>query len=131
VKYRKFKKDLKFSCPPVIPKNTSLPTPTPPLAVIVHIQCNTLFMKALRTILDAPWYVLNIVIRRDLQISTVKEEIRHYSSQYSARISAHPNGLVVNLMELPDNRQLQRHQPNNAQKIPSVILVFIILLFEV
>jgi hypothetical protein len=30
----------------------------------------------------------------------VKEEIRRYSSQYSA----HPNGLVVNLMEQPDNR---------------------------
>jgi hypothetical protein len=39
------------------------------------------------------------VIRRDLQIPTVKEEIRRYSSQYSA----HPNGLVVNLMEIPDN----------------------------
>jgi hypothetical protein len=45
----------------------------------------------------APWYVPNTVIRWDLQIPTVKEEIRHYSSQYSARLSAHPNGLVVNL----------------------------------
>jgi hypothetical protein len=26
-------------------------------------------------IVDAPWYVLNTVIRRDLQIPTVKEEI--------------------------------------------------------
>jgi hypothetical protein len=49
-------------------------------------------------------YVQNTVIRRDLQTPTVKEEIRHYSSQYSARLSAHPNGLVVNLMELPDNK---------------------------
>jgi hypothetical protein len=40
---------------------------------------------------DAPWYVPNTVIRRDLQISTVKEEIRRYSSQYSALLSAHPN----------------------------------------
>jgi hypothetical protein len=36
-------------------------------------------------IVDAPWYVPNTVIRRDLQIPTVKEEIRRYSSQYSAR----------------------------------------------
>jgi hypothetical protein len=50
-------------------------------------------------IVEAPWYVLNTVIRRDLQIPTVKEEIRRYSSQYSARLSAHPNGVVVNLME--------------------------------
>jgi hypothetical protein len=33
--------------------------------------------KALLMIVDAPWYVPNTVIRRDLQIPTVKEEIRH------------------------------------------------------
>jgi hypothetical protein len=60
--------------------------------------------KASRMLMDAPWYVSNTVIRRDLQTPTVKEEIRSYSSQYSARLSAHPNGLVVNLIELPHNR---------------------------
>jgi hypothetical protein len=39
---------------------------------------------------DAPWYVPNTVIGRDLQIPTAKEELRRYSSQYSARLSAHP-----------------------------------------
>jgi hypothetical protein len=33
----------------------------------------------------------------------VKEEIHRYSSQYSAHLSAHPNDLVVNLIEQPDN----------------------------
>jgi hypothetical protein len=47
---------------------------------------------------DAPWYVPNAVIRRDLQTPKVKEEIRRYSSQYSARLSALPNDLVVDLM---------------------------------
>jgi hypothetical protein len=37
--------------------------------------------KALRMIVDAPWYMPNTVIRRDLQTPTVKEEIRRYSSQ--------------------------------------------------
>jgi hypothetical protein len=69
--------------------------------------------KALRMIVDAPWYVSNTVIRRDLQIPTVKEEIRRYSSQDSARLSIHPNNLIVNLMELPDNRRLRRHLPND------------------
>jgi carbonic anhydrase len=69
--------------------------------------------KALRMIVDAPCYVPNTVIRRDLQIPTVKEEIRRYSSQYSARLSAHTNGLIVNLIELPDNRRLRRHLPND------------------
>jgi hypothetical protein len=53
--------------------------------------------KALRMIVGAPWYVPNADIRRDLQKTTVKEEIRRYSSQYSALLSAHPNGLVVNV----------------------------------
>jgi hypothetical protein len=78
-------------------------------------------LKALHMTVDAPWYVPNTVIRKDLQIPTVKEEIRRYSSQYSARLSAHPNGLVVNLMEQPDNnRRLRRHLPND---LPTRFLV--------
>jgi hypothetical protein len=60
--------------------------------------------KVLRTIVDAPWYVPNTDIRRDFQTPTVKEEIRHYRSQYSARLSVHPNDPVVNLMAQPENR---------------------------
>jgi hypothetical protein len=55
---------------------------------------NSFQSKALRMIVDAPWYVPNTVIGRDLQIPTVKEEIRRYSSQYSARLSAYP---IVNI----------------------------------
>jgi hypothetical protein len=43
--------------------------------------------KVLHTIIDARWYVLNTVIRRDLQTPTFKEEICHY-----------------NLIAQPDNR---------------------------
>jgi hypothetical protein len=67
----------------------------------------------------------NTVIRRDLQTPTVKEEIRCYSSQYSAHLSAHPNGLVVNLMELPDKRRLRRHLPND---LPTSFLVQLLYL---
>jgi hypothetical protein len=76
--------------------------------------------KALLMTVDAPRYVPNTVIRRDLHTPTVKEEISRYSSQYSARLSAHPNGLVVSLMELPDNRRLRRHLPND---LPTRFLV--------
>jgi hypothetical protein len=66
--------------------------------------------KALCMLVDVPWYVPNTVVRRELQAPTVKEEIRRYSSQYIARLNAHPNDLIVNLMELPDkNRRLRRH----------------------
>jgi hypothetical protein len=76
--------------------------------------------KGLRMIVDALWYVPNTVIRRDLQIPTVKEEIRRYSSQYSARLSAHPNDLILNLTELSENRRLRRHLPND---LPTRFLV--------
>jgi hypothetical protein len=46
--------------------------------------------KTLRMIVDTTWYVPKKFIRRDLQIPTVKEEIRRYSSQYGAHLSAHP-----------------------------------------
>jgi hypothetical protein len=68
--------------------------------------------KALHMIVDSPWYVPNTLIRKVLQIPTVKEEIRRYSSHYGARLSTHPNDLIVNLIELPDTRRLRRHLPN-------------------
>jgi hypothetical protein len=43
-----------------------------------NIEILELFQsKALHMILDAPWYVPKTLIRRDLQIPSVKEEISH------------------------------------------------------
>jgi hypothetical protein len=71
------------------------------------------YSKVLFTIVRAPWYVPNTVIRRDLQTPTVKEEIRHYRSLYRVRLNVHPNDLAVNLMEQPDNRRLRSHLQND------------------
>jgi hypothetical protein len=68
----------------------------------------------------APWYVPNSVIRGDLLIEEDKEDIRRYSSQYSDRLSGHPNELTVDINELPDNRRLRRHLPND---LPTRFLV--------
>jgi hypothetical protein len=38
--------------------------------------------KVLRIITDAPWYVPNAIIKRDLQIPMVKQEARKYSANY-------------------------------------------------
>jgi hypothetical protein len=77
--------------------------------------------KALRMIVDTPWFMPNMVSRRDLHRPTVKEEIRRYSSQYSACLSAHPNDLAVKLIEQPGkNRRLKRHLPND---LPTKFLV--------
>jgi hypothetical protein len=76
--------------------------------------------KALLMIVDTPWYVPNTVIQRDLQIPAVKEEVCSYSSQYSARLIADPNDIIVNLIHVPDNRRLWRHLPND---LPTRFLV--------
>jgi hypothetical protein len=57
--------------------------------------------KALRMIVDAPWYVPNLLIRRDLQTPSVKEAISRYSSHYSARLTAHQNDILLTLLEPP------------------------------
>jgi hypothetical protein len=56
------------------------------------------------------WYVLNTLI---LQIPSVKEEISHYSSHYSARLTAHPNDILLTLLEQPERKRLRRHLPND------------------
>jgi hypothetical protein len=71
--------------------------------------------KALRMIVDAPWYVPNILIQRDLQIPSVKEEISHYSSHYSARLDAHSNDILLTLVEPPERKRLRRHLPNDLK----------------
>jgi hypothetical protein len=69
--------------------------------------------KTFRMTVDAPWFVPNTVIRKDLQTRSVEVEIRRYSSQHSAHLIAHPNDLIVNLMEQPNNnRRLWKHLPN-------------------
>jgi hypothetical protein len=71
--------------------------------------------KALRMIIDAPWYVPNTLIRRGLQIPSVKEEISHYSSHYSDRLTAHPNDILLTFLEPPERKRLRRHLPNDLK----------------
>jgi hypothetical protein len=68
--------------------------------------------KALRMIVDAPRYVPNTLIRRDLQTPSVKEAISHYSSHCSARLTAHPNDILLTLLEPPERKRLRHHLPN-------------------
>jgi hypothetical protein len=63
--------------------------------------------KTLRLITDAPWYVPNAVIRNDLQIPTIKQEITRLSSKYSAGLNTDPNHLVTQLSNPPTFRRLR------------------------
>ena len=77
------------------------------LDIIQRIQS-----KTLRLMLDAPWYVTNAAIHRDLAIETVKKEIKRYSEHYEERLRAHPNELATNLLNRNlVVRRLKRFKP--------------------
>jgi hypothetical protein len=68
--------------------------------------------KVLRIITDVPWYMPNAIIKRDLQIPTIKQEARKYSTNYRKRIDAHPKNLANALFkEQLGTRRLKRLYP--------------------
>jgi uncharacterized protein (DUF2344 family) len=55
---------------------------------------------------------LSQILKRDLQIPTVKQEARKYSTNYRKRLDAHPNNLANALFkEQLGNRRLKRLYP--------------------
>jgi hypothetical protein len=69
--------------------------------------------KVLRLIVNAPWYVPNSVIRKDLQIPSVKEENGRFSPHYAVRLRAHPKELIATLTEPPLHKRLRRYWPHD------------------
>ena len=68
--------------------------------------------KVLRIITDAPWYVPNTVIRHDLRVFSVRQEVLNYSVTYSHRLDDHPKRLAKSLFQVPaPNRRLKRCYP--------------------
>ena len=68
--------------------------------------------KVLRIITDAPWYVPNAVIKHELQVPLVRQEVRTYSVTYHARLEGHPNDLATPLLQQPPhNHRLKRYYP--------------------
>jgi hypothetical protein len=56
--------------------------------------------------------VLNAVIKHNLQVPSVRQEVRTYSVTYHARLEGHPNDLATSLLQQPPhNRRLKRHYP--------------------
>ena len=50
-------------------------------------------------LINAPWYVTNETIHRDLKIPAVKEEIYKSRSRYNTRVNNHHNLLVTHLLD--------------------------------
>ena len=55
--------------------------------------------KVLRKITNAPWFVSNHSLHKDLKIPTVKEEISVYSKTYQDKLMNHTNNLAINLLD--------------------------------
>lgn len=65
--------------------------------------------KTLRLITNAPWFVRNSTISRDLCIPSINEEIQRFSEKYVQRLSNHPNVLAVSLLDNSnETRRLKR-----------------------
>ena len=68
--------------------------------------------KVLRMITHAPWYVPNEVIKRDLKVLSVRQEVRNYSVTYRHRLDDHPNRLAKYLFQRTHcNRRLKLYYP--------------------
>jgi len=68
--------------------------------------------KVLRLIMDAPCYVQNAVIKRDLKVLLVRQKVRNYSVTYRQRLDDHPNRLAKFLFHRTRyNLRLKRYYP--------------------
>ena len=67
--------------------------------------------KTLRQLVNAPWFVPNDIIRKDLKIPTVKEEIKTHYNKYMCRLKEHPNRLAAGISEVtPTTSRLKRNR---------------------
>ena len=64
--------------------------------------------KLLRIITGAPWYVRNSNIHRDLNIPTIREEIKNSCINYMKKLAEHPNPLARDLLTFEGHRRLRR-----------------------
>ena len=65
--------------------------------------------KTLRSLINAPWYVTNETIHRDLKIPTVKDEIHKSKSRYNTRVNNHHNPLVTQLLDTTDQIRKRKY----------------------
>lgn len=67
--------------------------------------------KILRNIVNAPYYVRNINIHRDLQMKLVNDVIKENSANYINKLRSHPNELVKEILNTPKFQRLNRIDP--------------------
>ena len=84
-----------------------------------HInKLESLQSKIFRTIVNAPWYVINEDLLKNLKIPMVKEEIGRYAKKYKERMATHPNKQAAETSKTHIKRRLRRrHATNLAREI--------------
>lgn len=51
--------------------------------------------------LNAPWYISNVDIHKDLGIPNVKDEIKRFTGKLKEKLHRHEN---TEVLQLPDNK---------------------------
>jgi hypothetical protein len=61
-----------------------------------NIEIQRFQSKAVRSILNPPWYIYNRRVHEDLQMNTVLSEIKKWNTEYLRKLENHTNALAVN-----------------------------------
>ena len=71
--------------------------------------------KVLRNIINAPWYVRNDDLHRDLKLETVNEMVVKHATSHAQRILHHINPEIQRMLEETPHipRRLKRNKPND------------------
>jgi hypothetical protein len=69
--------------------------------------------KVHRATVNAPCCISNKVIREDLKVPTIREEITKFNVKYRNKITTHPNELSSILLEEEETIRLKRIKPTD------------------
>jgi len=64
--------------------------------------------KTLRQITNAPWYVTNHTLHKDLSIPQVRTVLQQQIATHRTALKSHPNPLMAHVLNQLDSRRLQR-----------------------
>lgn len=69
--------------------------------------------KVLRNIVNAPWYIRNKDLHRDLQIKLVSDEVKKFAVKHNQRLQVHQNQELESVLDVTNNiRRLKRTKPH-------------------
>ena len=78
----------------------------------------------LRAIVDAPGWVTNTTILKDIEIPSVKDEIKHHSHTYLNKLTHHPDEYAQDINKIKQT-QINRPTPANHVIMPNHFFLFI------